>query len=65
MDEIDADQVLMSMDDYENELNEQRAVTLKRLNAFPLPFVSVDGKQQKRDDDSCNYDHNSRELTKD
>lgn len=62
IEDINSDCILLSFDDYERDLCEQRTSTLKRLLAFPVPFVQFDQKKDKKSD---NYDHNKRTMTRD
>ncbi|UXI19584.1 hypothetical protein NH340_JMT05527 [Sarcoptes scabiei] len=62
IDEVDSDAILMSVEDFEKDLKEQRLETLKRLKAFPVPFIATNDKSSKTQSLN-NYDHNTNPLT--
>ena len=63
--DVNSDVILMSAEDFEHDLQEQRTETLRKLSAFPIPLVSFEQKdgKQKLNIPPSNYDHNNRKLT--
>ncbi|OTF84030.1 hypothetical protein BLA29_011145, partial [Euroglyphus maynei] len=62
--DVNSDIILISGEDFERDLQEQRSETLKKLAAFPIPLVAFDQKDNKSTMiQPMNYDHNKQKLS--
>lgn len=62
IEDVNSECLVLSFEDYSRDLDEQRTTILKKLLAFPTPFVQFDRKKEKKE---ASYDHNVRTMTRD
>jgi len=62
IEEVNTDSVVLQSHDREREIDEQRTTTLKRLIAFPTPFVQFDKPDKKAT--PANFDRNARKMSR-